>query len=227
MNMREMLLSRHLLGSGGSGGSGGGVVDCFAEYPSIESTLSSLEDLKLNFVSTTEIGNRAFFDARELIHVESDKVTAVGEYAFASSGLVSVDFPCVVSVSENAFSHCERLNSVKLQSLISVADFVFESCYSLKNVDLPSATSVGIAAFRYCYNLASVILRTTETVCVCQIGALEGTPIVDGTGHIYVPSVMYENYRTCYEETLNAVIGAGAFDIIFRKIEDYPEICGS
>jgi hypothetical protein len=46
-------------------------------------------------------------------------------------------------------------------------------------------------------------------------------------GHIYVPSVMYEYYRAGYEQPLASVLGDGAFDRIVRKIEDYPEICGT
>ena len=43
---------------------------------------------------------------------------------------------------------------------------------------------------------------------------------------MYVPSVMYEYYRAGYETALNDVM-PGFFDILFRKIEDYPSICGA
>jgi hypothetical protein len=78
----------------------------------------------------------------------------------------------------------------------------------------------------YKTSLTTLILRTTETVCVCETSAFAATPIFRGEGHFYVPTVMYEYYRAGYEAPINAAMGAGAFDFLFRKIEDYPEICG-
>ena len=38
---------------------------------------------------------------------------------------------------------------------------------------------------------------------------------------------MYEYYRAGYEPALEAAGFTRFFDIMFRKIEDYPDICGA
>lgn len=75
-----------------------------------------------------------------------------------------------------------------------------------------------------CLNLKAIILPGSE-VCTIDFSALDETPMLTGEGHIYVPSVMYEYYRAGYEAAINELM-PGFFDILFRKIEDYPEICG-
>jgi hypothetical protein len=50
---------------------------------------------------------------------------------------------------------------------------------------------------------------------------------MEGLGHIYIPSSMYERYRAVYEPGLEDAGLTGLFSIVFRKIEDYPEICGA
>jgi hypothetical protein len=60
---------------------------------------------------------------------------------------------------------------------------------------------------------------------VVDFTALEETPMLTGQGHVYVHTAMYEYYRAGYEAALDTLM-PGFFDILFRKIEDYPEICG-
>jgi hypothetical protein len=64
-------------------------------------------------------------------------------------------------------------------------------------------------------------------VCVAELSSFYNTPMTQGTGHIYVPSVMYEYYRAGYESAFEAAGYTGLFSVMFRKIEDYPEICGA
>jgi hypothetical protein len=102
---------------------------------------------------------------------------------------------------------------------------LFLRCTSLTSVDLHSATSIGEAAFAYCANLKTVIIRTTSTICEVALNSFGETPIMQGAGNIYVPASMYEYYRAGYEEPLEELM-PGFFSILFRKIEDYPEVCG-
>ena len=58
-----------------------------------------------------------------------------------------------------------------------------------------------------------------ETVCaVSSVTILSNTPIASGTGYIYVPSVLIEQYKVA----TNWVVYAAQI----RAIEDYPEITG-
>lgn len=131
--------------------------------------------------------------------------------------------------SSNAIRDIEELK-ISYPNATSVEESAFSGCENLVAIDLPKATSIGVQAFYGCKSLKTFILRTTETVCVIDLSAFDSSGFLQnlqGTnnGYIYVPAVMYEYYRAGYEQPLASVLGAGAFDRIVRKIEDYPEIC--
>ena len=216
--------------TGGSGGAGvtGEFVLCgeatevgaeaFKEYTSLTG---------VNLPNATTIGEYAFNYCGNVKFIRLPVATSIGEYAFSScSYLTSVEIPSVTNIPLGAFDSCLCLESICLPAAISLETDAFWGCESLKTVDLPSATSIGTNSFYRCRKLSALILRTTETVCVCDLQSFSYTPVVQGLGHIYIPTVMYEYYRAGYEAALNAAMGTGAFDLLFRKIEDYPEICG-
>jgi hypothetical protein len=192
-------------GSGGSGGAGGVLIENDEVRPSINGTFKAIENLMVRFPNAKEINEDAFNSC---------------------PNIVSIDAPSATVISSNAFGNCIKLALLNLPLVTIIESYAFNRCTELVKVDLPSATTVEKFAFQGCTNLSSIILRTTKTVCVAELSALYETPMVTGQGHIYVPTAMYEYYRAGYEEALNTAMGAGAFDIIFRKIEDYPEICG-
>lgn len=200
------------------------------------------------------IGTSSFRSQHSLEKVDAPNVTTISNYAFDSCrALKRVDFPNAVSIGEGAFNNCLALREISLPKAETIPFGCFDGCESLEKIqipsvktigekafghsdgyyndvltviDLPSVTYIESFAFRNNRNLKTIILRTTETVCVCDFTAFEGTPILTGQGNFYVPSVMYEYYRAGYEEAINVAMGGGAFDFLFRKIEDYPEICG-
>lgn len=129
----------------------------------------------------------------------------------------------------NAILNIEGLK-IRYPNATRVDGNAFYGCENLVAIDLPKATSIRVGAFKGCTSLKTLILRTMETVCVIDLTAFDESGFLQnlqGTnnGYIYVPAVMYEYYRAGYEEPLVSVLGAGAFDRIVRKIEDYPEIC--
>ena len=145
-----------------------------------------------------------------------------------------VRFPAATNVSSDAFKGCTSLTSVDFPAATEVGFNVFEDCTSLTSVDFPAVTNIYENAFYHCTRLETLILRTTKTVCVIDMTAFDESGFLADSdlnyanrGHIYVPSVMYEYYRAGYEQPLESVLGDGAFDRIVRKIEDYPEICGT
>ena len=207
---------------------------------------SCLSLTSVNMPSVTSIGEGAFRGCYDLTKADMLSVTSIGEGAFAyCEALASVNIPSVTSIEEMTFEGCRSLASVNIPSVTSIEEMTFVGCRSLASVnmplaksvgmgafgecksltkiDLPSVTSIGQQAFVNCTALAAVILRTTETVCVVDLTAFANTPLLRGLGHFYVPASMYESYRAVYETAAN-VDTPGFFDILFRKIEDYPEI---
>lgn len=177
----------------------------------------------------------------------SDAVTSIQQYRFSYSRLTSASFPNVTSVALSAFYNCSSLQSVNLPKATCVGSTFYSSsssafyycyslvdisiplvnnlgtqcfygCSSLQRIDLPSVEGIGLNVFRSCSKLDTVILRNDAVVTLSNISSFTSTPIANGTGYIYVPQALIEQYKVA----TNWVTYANQF----RAIEDYPEICG-
>lgn len=133
------------------------------------------------------IGQYAFLNCKYLTKLSlPDGLTSIGEYAFALSGLTSIDFPdSVISIGYGAFEACESLESVDMptgkieengetEEGLPIAerlfgDRVFAGCTALKQVDLSDTyiTIMGSAFFSGCVSLEKVIIPNTVTV-ICD-----------------------------------------------------------
>jgi hypothetical protein len=214
---------------GGSGGSGGdsALLICNFDKPTKDHLLEAFVNARINFAYAETFEQECFYDSVAISEAVAPKAKVVGEGAFCNcANLRKIDMPLVTAVMSSGFDHCNTLSVVNLPSAKIIGGRAFADCWMLKKIDLPAVEDIGPMAFDECEQLTTVILRTTETVCVCDLTAFVGTPLMQGAGHIYVPTVMYEYYRAGYETAINDAMGAGAFDFLFRKIEDYPEICG-
>lgn len=86
------------------------------------------------------------------------------------------------------------------------------------HLDLSTVTTIGSNAFTECGALSTLILRS-DTVCtLTATNAFNSTPIASGTGYIYVPSALVDEYK--------AATNWSTYADQFRAIEDYPDICG-
>ena len=84
---------------------------------------------------------------------------AIGEEAFAYSGLTSVSLPkSITDLGNRAFLSCENLTSVNLPDTMTyLGNSAFENCIGLTEVVLPqSMIEVGDGAFYGCENLKTV-----------------------------------------------------------------------
>lgn len=147
-------------------------------------------------------------------------VTALGG---GDGGVIVCDLGVVTGATA-----IKALDGVKLKApnVTNIANSDFAGFTGLLSADFPVVTNVGYSAFDGCTELSALILRTTEKVCAIAWYAFVDTPMLTGEGHIYVPSSMYESYRTAYEAEIDE-LAPGFFDILFRKIEDYPDITGT
>ena len=129
---------------------------------------------------------------RSITEISSSSATSIGSYAFYScSGLTTANFPVATSIETSSF----------------------QSCRSLTTANFPVATSIGASAFRSCSELKSLLLRNNKVCTLSNTNAFNSTPISSGTGYIYVPSALIEQYKTAKNWSTYASQ--------FRALEDY------
>lgn len=199
------------------------------------------EDLKpMNFSNVTTIERYAFFGAGKIGDVEIPKLASLPSGAFYQCELTRFSAPLLVNVEStafngcadliefsatqltslggSAFNACTNLTSVNIPLVTVIANSTFQKCSALGKLDLPAVTSIEAKAFNSCSALETLILRS-ETVCTLgATSAFNSTPIASGTGYIYVPSAIIEEYKVATNWSIYADQ--------FRAIEDYPDICG-
>ena len=76
------------------------------------------------------------------------------------------------------------------------------------------AKSIANYAFHKCLAMSALILRNTDGICsLIKANAFDSTPITSGTGYIYVPSALIEQYK--------AATNWSTYASQFRALEDY------
>lgn len=167
-----------------------------------------------NFPAATSIGTYAFADCSYLETVNFPVAKSVGASAFReSSRLETVNFPVATSVGANAFQICSRLKTANFPMATSIEGQTFRSCSNLETAEFSVATSIGTYAFSSCSKLVTVILRSETMAALSNANAFSATPIASGTGYIYVPSALIEQYKVATNWSTYATQ--------FRALEDY------
>ncbi len=190
----------------------------------LESFMNCSSLISLNIPLLSYIGANAFYDCKSLVTVDFPSVTTINGAAFGSCGLTiaifplvtsiaarlfngsaslsTVSFPSATSVGQYAFGRCTNLTSVDLPKVTSITGGsassigAFYSCTSLARLDLPSVTSIGGNTFNECFALTTLILRNETEVCtLAGINVFGSTPIASGTGYIYVPDALVDDYK--------------------------------
>ena len=150
---------------------------------------------------------------RSITEISSSSVTSIGGSAFQDcSSLTMLDFPVATSIGNYAFQDCSSLTTADFPVATSIGNYAFYNCKKLTMLDFPVATSIGSSAFRTCSKLKSLLLRGNN-VCTLNKNAFVATPIVSGTGYIYVPSALIEKYKKATNWSTYAAQ--------FRALEDY------
>lgn len=207
--------------------------DFFRDYGSITS---------IDLPSVTEIKNDAFYDCTAVVTINLPNVTLVGEDAFLNCDKVTdLCLPKLKKVCSNAFENMYALKQISLPSLEEAEGYLFYDDSALTNVELPllqiinESMFIGCSAlvvlnlprvnhirkyaFEGCSVFETLILRSETVVTLEQTNALSDTKIASGTGYIYVPKALINDYKTAENWS--------TFANQIRAIEDYPEICGT
>ena len=174
-------------------------------------------------------------------YYSNDRVTEIGYYSFANKYVNSVSFNSVIFIGDNAFKNCRVLSSVSFNLAKYIGDSAFRDCGSLASASFPNARQIGMQAFlscsalekisfpkaefineevfAFCQSLIALILGRSDGLCdLAGTSAFIDTPIESGTGYIYVPAALVDQYKAATNWTTYANQ--------IRAIEDYPDICG-
>ena len=108
-----------------------------------------------------------FFGGQVQEYILGEEVTSIGNSAFYSCGMTSLDMSDnVTTIDEKAFQFCSKLTSIRLsESLISIGEYAFQNCQSLTSIIIPeSMRTIGFGAFGWCFDLERVEIYSHEIV---------------------------------------------------------------
>ena len=127
---------------------------------------------------------------------ELRRVTA--QRAFTScSQLRRVNLPFVTTLGASAFYGAYSITSVDVAALRAVPSRCFYGCWQLPQIDLYDVSSIGSMAFYNCQQLTKFVIHRTDGVVTLQsTDAFTKSAIETGTGYIYVPDALVDQYKT-------------------------------
>lgn len=169
-----------------------------------------------------DIGESAFRGCALLGTADISGTETLGSQVFSGcTNLRSVRAESLRTFGNNVFSSCKSLRTIGCgegDSLILPAAFggsftatnAFSYAENLIRADLRQTPEVAGGVFYGCTNLEALILRSGTRVIIS--GKFTDTPIAAGTGCIYVPAALLDEYTAAYPEYR------------FRTIEDYPAL---
>lgn len=108
----------------------------------------------------------------ETIHFPTDGTLHIGDAAFISSGLKSLNISCNVTIGTGAFASCESLGDVRITGRAIIGEYAFRSCKSLSTADLTGAIEIGVKAFAACTQLHTAVFG--KDISVIGASSFEG-----------------------------------------------------
>ena len=159
-----------------------------------------------------------------------------------NKNITGIDLPLITTASDYLCYQCSNLTFAKMYGFTTIKSGAFQGCHALTKLYFPSATAIdGWGwALSQCNNLEKIyfpkltsiscgssfrgnpklvqLILGASTVCSLSVSniLLDNTPISNGTGYIYVPSALVNQYK--------AATNWSVFASQFRAIEDYPGI---
>ena len=133
---------------------------------------------------------------RTITEIESD-VSVVEDHAFyVCRSLTRAIFPNATYVGDNGLRDCTALVEVQIPKATSLQGGSLRGCSKLKKIDLPNVTMMYASVFQGCSVLGTVILRANSVCTISNANVFASTPIESGTGFVFVPDNLADQYRS-------------------------------
>ena len=165
------------------------------------------------------------FIENKITNFSNEELTAISDYGLAGkTNMQSLYIPNVVSVGGFAFDGCEALTEIHFEKHITFKSekwpymFLRGALNAVKIEFNDGFTVSGSYLFYNLANLKAVIIRGGNVSQLNTANHFNGSSIANGTGYIYVPAVLVDQYKAA----TNWITIADQI----RAIEDYPEITG-
>ena len=144
------------------------------------------------------IDREAFFNCSSLSQISLPMCSYIGNTAFFNCiSLSQVSLPVCSYIGSYTFQYCYSLSQPSLPMCSFIGNYTFQNCSSLSQVSLPVCKNIGAYAFSGCSSLNSLTLCTDVYWTIpYNNNILSGTPIMSGTGSIYVRSDTYSAWIT-------------------------------
>lgn len=117
-------------------------------------------DMQNDFPCLTKIANNAFYGCKKLHNLSLEKITSVGDYAFAyCDSLKSIEIPGRLILSSGTFLNCTGIETVTFSGLMSSANFskkILKGCTGIRTVILDNNFEMSNGNFNM-YFLSSVL----------------------------------------------------------------------
>lgn len=163
------------------------------------------------------IGEWAFYKCKSLTTMNFPNVIKIFGRGFEGcESLTTINFPNVREIEYLAFYDCKSLVSIYFPNVETIHHDVFGGCDSLTTVDLPALKTISESSFDDLVPMSAFILRgnVVPEVTEIQWGTIRlGSSIAKGTGYIYVPRALINEYKTHKYWSGHAAQ--------FRALEDY------
>lgn len=188
-----------------------------------------------DFPAVESVGDYAFQSCTALANINAPLLKSTGIYAFHKTAITVANFPEMPTVNQSAFAYCSKLISADLPSATVIKTQAFQNCTALVSINFPMVTELNAnvlegctalttadfpnvnkvygSAFLSSSSLTAVILRKNAVSSLVHTSAFNGTPIASGTGYIYVPAALLDQYK--------AATNWSTYAAQFRALEDY------
>lgn len=112
--------------------------------------------------------------------------------------LTTINIPKLKAINGGDINRCNKLEVVDLPSVESVAQYGIRNSAILKTVKFGTViNNFASQAFYYCSKLEIIIIQNPNVlVTLTNKDAFIGTKIASGSGFIYVPDNLVDNYKT-------------------------------